>query len=66
MINPKYGDKRVVDTCVRCGGDIYEVYESWPVYHNDSMEGWRRYPHLSDTSLCIRSLADRLARLEGK
>jgi len=64
---PQYGDKRNPLPCDFCGEPLYEVYDSWPVYHNDTQSGWVRESHRGYSGGhfgCIKALAERVKRLE--
>lgn len=69
----KVGTRRPLPPCELCGGDQYEQYETWSVYHNDFDEGWvphrhlgSTYNHVTDYGLCLREMVVRIAKLESK
>lgn len=68
---PKLGARRSIEPCPLCGGEQYEEYTSWPVYHN---YGWTARRHLEESFpfgggrsyyACIAELLKRIERLES-
>jgi hypothetical protein len=59
---PKLGTRRQFSNCRDCGEALYERYDSYSCYHNDSVEEWRGESHERPAS-CIRYLAACVKRL---